>query len=643
MALRRFAPKDLLRETLVTHLAVAPDGSSAVYGRRTIEGNEYRTRLWRVSLGRGRAEQITTGNVDLRPRFSPDGRSLLFLSTRSGKSQPWVLPLAGGEPTQLAELEGQVGAAEWSPDGRHVLLLAESGVERFRLGDPESPMARQITGLNWRLDGLGVREQFTSLWVVRVRGGGPKRLTQPTFEVGQAFWSPDSKRIGFLADQRPEAAVLEELQAWTVSLRGGRPAKLASLRGEIAAAAWSPGGKLAFLGVDERGPIGSSSIGLWVKDGRTQRELGAELDRTIYYGVVTDLADFSSRLPPPVIWLDEETIVALVTTDGTSVPYRFGLDGSIERLVERDDAPCCWLAHGSGRIVTVANVAGSASEVYAVEDGDLRRLSSNGSRWFAPYRQDPEPHSVNHREGHKLQTWVLRPRGRRSRGLVLQIHGGPYLAHGSTPWLEMTALADAGFTVVYSNPRGSIGYGRGFAAAIDGNWGDADDSDLMRIVEWSIRQGLGKRDHIGLLGLSYGGYMTTWLLGRHPGRFAAAVSENPVVDLFSFSGESDYGFVVSEFAAGRKRAWDDFSRMLDRSPATLLHRNKAPLLLLQADRDLRCPAPQTELAFSMMRLQGRTVEMVRYPDESHLLLAIGRPDRRVDRLERIVDWFERYL
>src|SRR4029450_11188901 len=121
--------------------------------------------------------------------------------------------------------------------------------------------------------------------------------------------------------------------------------------------------------------------------------------------------------------------------------------------------------------------------------------------------------------------------------------------------LEMTALADAGFTVVYSNPRGSIGYGRGFAAAIDGNWGDADDSDLMRIVEWSIRQGLGKRDHIGLLGLSYGGYMTTWLLGRHPGRFAAAVSENPVVDLFSFSGASDYGFVVSEFAAAGTGGW----------------------------------------------------------------------------------------
>jgi dipeptidyl aminopeptidase/acylaminoacyl peptidase len=643
VAARRFTPKDVLRETLITQLAVAPDGSSAVYGRRTIEGNAYRVRLWRVPLGRGRAEQITTGDVDVRPRFSPDGRSLLFLSTRSGKSQPWVLPLAGGEPSQLAGFEGQVGAAEWSPDRRSVLVLAQSGVERFRVGDPEDPTARHITGLNWRLDGLGIREQFTSLWAVPARGGRPRRLTEPTFEVGHAFWSPDSKRIGFLADPRPEASVLEELQAWTVPLRGGRRSQLASLRGEIAAAAWSPGGKLALLGIDEPGPVGSASIGLWVKNGRSKRQLGAELDRTFFYGVATDLADFSSRFPPPVIWLDEENVLALVTTDGTSVPYRFGLDGSVERLVERDDASCCWLAHGGGRIVTVANVAGGASEVYAVEDGDVRRLSSNGSRWFAPYRRDPERHSVRHRDGHDLDTWVVRPRGRRSRGLVLQIHGGPYLAHGSTPWLEMTALADAGFTVVYSNPRGSIGYGRAFAAEIDGNWGDADDSDLMRVVDWAVRQGLGKRGQVGLLGLSYGGYMTTWLLGRHPGRFAAAVSENPVVDLFSFSGESDFGFIVAEFAAGLEHAWDDFPRILDRSPASQLHRNKAPLLLLQADGDLRCPAPQTDLAFSMMRLLGRTAEMVRYPQESHLLLEIGRPDRRVDRIERIVDWFERYL
>jgi dipeptidyl aminopeptidase/acylaminoacyl peptidase len=336
-------------------------------------------------------------------------------------------------------------------------------------------------------------------------------------------------------------------------------------------------------------------------------------------------------------------VLCLVSDRGSCVPYRFGLDGAVERLVDRDDAFCAWVAEGGGRIATIATVAGKGAEVYAVEDGDLRQLSRNGSRWFARYRREPERHSVAHRDGHELDAWLVRPRGRRSRGLVLHIHGGPHLAHGPTPWLEMVALADAGFTVLYGNPRGSVSYGEDFARAIDGNWGDTDASDCLRLVDWAVRKGIADRDHIGLLGLSYGGYMTTWLLGHHPGRFAAAVSENPVLELFSFYGESDFGFLIAEHAAGVKKPWAEADRLFDRSPASQLHRNTAPLLLLQAEGDLRCPAGQTDIAFTLLRTLGQTVEMVRYPDEFHLTLAIGRPDRRVDRIERIVDWFERYL
>lgn len=643
MAPRRFAPKDVLRETFLTQLAVAPDGSSVVYGRRTIEGGEYRTRLWRVPTSGGRAEQITTGDGDLRPRFSPDGKTLVFLSVRSGKSQPWLLPLAGGEPRQLAELDGQVGAAEWSPDGSRLALLAQSGEERFRVGDPEQPTARRISDLNWRLDGAGVRDQFTSLWVVSGRGGRPERLTDPDYEVVHAFWTPDGKRIGFLGDPGPEAGVLERPQAWSLPAGGGRATKHAELRGEIAGAAFSPRGRLAFVGLDDPSFSGSTNLGLWMREGSRTRRLGEELDRTFFFIVIGDMVDFGALAPVPVIWLDDENVAVPVTDRGSCVPYRFGLDGSVERLVERDDAVCTWLAHGGGRLATIASIDGGACDVYAIEDGELRRLSRNGGSWFGPFRRDPERHAVRHREGHDIDAWVVRPRGRRSKGLVLQIHGGPHCAHGSTPWLEMVALADAGFTVLYGNPRGSAGYGEDFAKAIEGNWGEADDSDLMRLVDWAIRQKLGTRDHVGLLGLSYGGYMTNWLLGHHPGRFAAAVSENPVLDLFSFYGESDYGFTIAQHVGGVEEPWDDFQRMIEKSPGALLHRNKAPLLLLQAEGDLRCPAGQTEIAFTMLRKLGRTVEMVRYPDEFHVMMETGRPDRRVDRLERIVDWFERYL
>ena len=643
MARRRFTAADVLRETRVGQLAVAPDGSAAVYARRTIEGGEYRTRLWRVPLARGRAEQLTSGDIDVRPRFSPDGRSLLFLSRRSGRFQPWLLPLAGGEPKQLAEFPVEVGAAEWSPDGERVLALGESGEDRYRVGDPEQPTARRIADLSWRLDLVGVRDQFTSLWVVPATGGKPTRLTEPRYEVAQAFWAPDGTRIGFLTDLRPEAALLELPQAWTIPAGGGRPAKLAKLAGEVAAAAWSPSGRLAFLGLDEEGSPGWANIGLWVKKGRSQQRIGAELDRPFCFLVASDLYDFAARFPPPLLWLDDENLLVLVTDRGTCVPYRFGLDGSAERLVERDDAVCSWLAAAGGRVAVVANVAGGASDVYAVEDGDLRQLSRNGGRWLAPHRREPEHHSVRHRDGHDLDAWLVRPRGRRSRGLVLQIHGGPHLAHGPTPWLEMLALAEAGFTVLYGNPRGSVGYGEQFAKAIDGDWGNTDASDCLRLVDWAVRKGIGARRHVGLLGLSYGGYMTNWLLGRHPGRFAAGVSENPVLDLFSFYGESDVGFLIAKHAAGLENPWESFDRVLERSPASQLHRNTAPLLLLQAEGDLRCPAGQTDLAFTMLRRLGQTVEMVRYPDEFHLLLAVGRPDRRVDRIERIVDWFERYL
>jgi dipeptidyl aminopeptidase/acylaminoacyl peptidase len=225
----------------------------------------------------------------------------------------------------------------------------------------------------------------------------------------------------------------------------------------------------------------------------------------------------------------------------------------------------------------------------------------------------------------------------------VHVHGGPALAHGDSPWLEMLALNAAGFSVLYGNPRGSVGYGQEFGQSITGDWGGRDVSDVLRLADWAVEQDLADRDRLGLLGLSYGGYMTNWLLSRHPGRFAAGVSENPVTDLGAFFGTGDFGPWIAELAAGVNGLGKDTVRLDDRSPALEIHRNEAPLLLLQADQDLRCPADQTEIVFAALRKLGRPVEMVRYPDESHLLFVIGRPDRRVDRLERIVDWFERHL
>ena len=640
---RPFRPRDLLRQVQMQELAVAPDGSSVVYARRTIEGGEYRKRLWRVPWRGGRPEQLTRGEVDAAPRFSPDGSTLLFLSRRSGKLRPWLLPLGGGEPSELAAPAGNVARAEWSPDGRRVLLLAPSGERRFAVGDPEDPVARRIEALTWRLDGVGVRDEFTSVWVVSVAGGKPTRRTDASHEVFDAAWSPDGKRIAFVADRRPEAGLREEPQAWEVSAAGGRPRRLAELPGEVAAAAWSPGGTLGLIGSSQPSELLAAwaHYDLYVLDRGRPWQLGADLDRSVAFLTSGDLYNPAAR-DPRVLWLDDERIVAHVCDRGRGHLYCFDLDGSVERLVD-GDVVCSFTAVGGGRVATVATEQGRPGEVCAVEAGRLRPLTRDGSRWLARSRRDPERLAVPHPGGHEVEAWVVRGRGgRRRRPLVLHVHGGPHLAHGPAPWLEMLALAEAGISVVYANPRGSHGYGLDFARAIHGDWGEADADDLLRVVDHAVAEGIGDESRLGILGLSYGGYMANWLLGRHPGRFAAGVSENPVADLPSFLGTGDFGAWISEVAAGAP-GLAERERLADRSPSTWIERNEAPLLFLQCEGDLRCPADQTEILFAALRKLGRPVEMVRYPQESHLLFTIGRPDRRVDRIERIVAWFERHL
>ena len=642
---RQFRAKDLLSQVVIQGLAVAPDASSVVYARRTVEDNKYVRRLWRIPFQGGKPEQITRGKSnDTRPRFSPDGSSLLFISDRTGKPQVWVMPLTGGEPRQLTDLPNGAAGAEWSPDGNRVAFLAPSGEQRFLVGKPDDPIARRISDYTWRLDGAGYRDEFTSVWLIDAAGGKAARLTAPAYDVLAASWSPDGKHIAFVADLRKEAAVMEFPELWSLPSRPGKdsPMQLASLPGAIFNAAWAPSHHLAFLGSSEPRTPGWSNVNLYVSDGKTARQLAAGKDLDIWNTTYGDSQDGEQFYPPPLFWLDREKAVGLVAHRGSSHPYAFGADGTVQPLAE-EDMVCNAIATGGGRVAVVASGDGPA-DVYAVEDGKLRRLSNDGSKWFGPFRRHVERFDVPHPDGHTIDTWLLRANGEGHRApLVIDVHGGPNLSHGPTPWLEMYALADAGFHVVWSNPRGSTGYGEAYARAIEGQWGDKDASDVRRIADWVIEQGLAGRDQLGVMGLSYGGFMTNWLLGRHPGLFKAAVSENPAADMLGMYASSDFGMLIGHGAVGADHPWGHFQDFLDRSPYTEIHRNESPLLLLQAEQDIRCPPGQSEMVFTILRSLGREVEMVRYPNESHIMLQIGRPDRRVDRIERIVGWFQKYL
>jgi dipeptidyl aminopeptidase/acylaminoacyl peptidase len=641
-----FQPIDLLKQVVIPALAVSPDGESVVYVKRTIENKKYARRLWRTTFKGGEPEQLTTAtSSDGRPRFSPDGKQIVFVSDRSGKPQAWIMPTSGGEPRQVTDLPGGVATADWSPDGTRLLLLAGSGEKRFLVGKEDDPIARRIRDYTWRIDGGGIRDEFTSAWVVGVDGGKPERITKPTYSVEAAVWSPDGRQIAFIADLGDNAGLDEIGRIWTLPSEpdgNAAPQEIAGLKSGVFTIVWSPSPQIAYLGVDIPDFPGWADVELYVADGGRSRRLAADSHLRIGVTSYGDYIDAENLFAFPITWLDEHNLLTLVSHRGAAHPYRFGLDGSVENLAATD-ATCFGIAAGGGRVAVVA-ATDSPMEVYSVEGGKLRLLTTDGGSWFGPFRRPVERTDIKHPDGHAIDTRLLLAHGSRTKApLVIDVHGGPSASFGSTPWLEMNALADAGFHVIYPNPRGSVSYGEDYARALYGRWGEVDAADVLRVVEWAVEEGLAERDRVGIMGLSYGGYLTNWMIANHPGVFRAAVSENPVTDLVLEWGTSDFGRQLGLASAGAKNPWENPAAFAAHSPTARMHQNKTPLLLLQAENDLRCPAGNSEMVFLILRTLEREVEMIRYPGESHIMLAIGRPDRRVDRLERIVDWFQKHL
>lgn len=634
----KFTPKDVLKQVVISTLAVSPDGESVVFVKRTVEDGKYARRLWRTTFKGGAPEQLTTGNAG-RPRFSPDGKHLAFISDRSGKPQAWVMPTTGGEPKQISDLPSGAGCVDWSPDGTKLLLVGGSGEKRFIVGKADDPTARRIRAYTWRFDGAGIRDEYGSAWIVDAIGGTAKRITAPTYGVDAAAWSPDGKQVAFIADLSETAGLEEVGSIWALPADGGstNPQMLAQIRGGVYNLIWAPA-QLAFVGNGQDGDPGWADIELHLQNGRLAADKNLTV-RITSYGVFQDVENMG---PPPLAWLDDNNIVALVSHHGRSHPHRFGVDGDVEALAT-PDAICTAIATGGGRVAVVA-AAGEPSDVFAVEKGKLRKLTDDGSKWFGPFKQQPEHLDIKHKDGHSVEAWLLTANGERTKApLVIDVHGGPNSSFGPTPWLEMNALADAGIHVIWSNPRGSVSYGEKFSRDLEGRWGEPDGSDLLTIIDWAIKEGLTDKDHVGMMGLSYGGFMTSYMIGNHPGVFRAAVTENPVTDFIGEWASSDFGRFIGRRAIQVQNPWEDLDKWVKKSPFAKMHLNHAPLLLLQAENDMRCPPGNSEIVFHILLTLGREVEMIRYPEETHVMLAVGRPDRRVDRLERIVGWFTKHL
>jgi len=285
-------------------------------------------------------------------------------------------------------------------------------------------------------------------------------------------------------------------------------------------------------------------------------------------------------------------------------------------------------------------------EIYAVENGSERQLSHHNAEWLESVTLSPaEAFNTKSSDGQTVHGWLIKPVGfnpRRKWPLVLEVHGGPEAMYSWSFFHEFQLLAARGYAVLYTNPRGSKGYGEAWDARIFADWGSQDADDCLAATRAAAALPWVDQTRLGVTGGSYGGIMTAWLVG-HTQEFAAAVATRGCYNFHSFYGTSDIGPTFGDYILGGP-VYDLEERYRAMSPLTYARQMRTPLLLIHNESDLRCPTEQAEQLFVQLRRIGKVeTDLIRFPEESHNLSRSGRPDRRVERLERIVGWFDRFL
>ena len=695
MAARAPRPEDLYDLRVPTDIALSPDGRFVAFSVKGVAPGKdgYRTSLWLApSDGSAPARQLTVGSKnDASPRWSPDSSQIAFLSDRGsvlqaggggakpgkaeapkeGGNQVWLLPFAdGGEARQLTDLPKDVEGIAWSPDGRRLAIvstadsLEPAGQPERKPGDPPAPDTRLIDTLAYEFNGMGfVNERFTRLWTVEVANGATELLTRGDHHDGDPQWSPDGRQVAFVSDRHPNPDLGWRSDIYLVDVKTKAVRQLSPGRGRQAwgAPAWSPDGRwMAAIGSRDwrRGELNQPSV--WrirVRDGNAEDLIGAA-DLEAAPGMNSDLVGGAVSRPG---WMaDGRWVVFGAPVDGSLELWRVEVDGGrVERLtrdrhyLSRTDLVA--LPRGGARIATSRATATRAPDV-VVGDVPAGRIAADasiglrkvsdlmGEAWGDVRLVTPVErwHEV---DGRRIQGWFYEAPSstrRRPAPVVLQIHGGPATLYGWSLMWEWQQLAASGISVYACNPRGSQGYGQSFLTANVRDWGDGPMDDVMAGLDSLIADGLVDGDRMGVTGGSYGGYLTSWIVG-HTDRFKAAVTCRSVNDLISQMLSGDIGgptFGLYEYGVHPWEDWDLYHR---HSPLTYATQVTTPLLIQHAEKDLRCTITQAEELFAVLRSLRKTVRLMRTPDESHELTRSGTPFRRVDNLRLIDEWFRHFL
>ena len=635
-AKRGLRPGDIYRLQTTGDAQISPDGKWVAYTLTTVDSakDKRNTDIWMMSWDGTENVQLTNSpDGESSPRWSPDGKYISFTASRNGgSSQVYLLNRLGGEALKLTDVKGDLNDYAWSPDGKKILLTIKD-FEDTAVKKGNKPYVLDRYRFKQDISGYQYDKRKTHLYLFDVAAKKTDTLTRGNYNEGSSQWSSDGSNIAFVSNHTEDPDKNQNTDIFVIAAKPGAEAKqLTSWNGSDESPQWSPDGKsIAYL-------RSTSDANYSMYDQPVLCVAGINGGEPVLLSKLLDRPVGNPR------WNKDGSNIAVLVTDDCE-RYIAAYDvkkGTMTKMIGGNRSFSSLALHPNGNWVTSMSTPQLPSEFYAIENGNLRRLTKVQDDFVANISlASVEKFSSKSKDGNIVSNLLYLPTNAAKEKLpvVFYIHGGPVGQDEYSFDLTRQTLAAAGYAVVAVNYRGSNGRGINYSKAIYADWGNKEVLDIQGAADYLINKDIVDGDKMGISGWSYGGILTDYTIAKDT-RFKAAVSGAGSALQLSLYGVDQY---ILQLDNELGQPWKDknFEKYLKLSyPFLNADKIKTPTLFMAGEKDFNVPAIGSEQMYQALRSIGIPTELIIYPGQFH---GITVPAFQKDRLERYVEWFDKYL